>query len=285
MAATGFYRLEAKIVQRSAGHSTTAKAAYIHREAMYDQRTGELHDYTRHSNKAAFSGFYAPQNAQEWAQERESFWNAVEAREKRKDSQLAVEYVVAFPHQMSVEHVRYAAQDFIRENLTRKGLATDLAIHPPHEGDEKNWHMHILAPLREIDKNGEWVAKKKQFVLDPTTGRYGSDPEELKHLRERFAHHLNRQLERFGYDLRVDHRSYADQGIDKEPGVHLGKRDAAKERRGERTKRGDLNREIAARNNERTEARRDIAPHHSRPREPIIRISQPWCAGEVYFAE
>jgi hypothetical protein len=27
----------------------------------------------------------------------------------------------AYPHQMSVEHARYAFEDFIKENLTRKG--------------------------------------------------------------------------------------------------------------------------------------------------------------------
>lgn len=255
MAAAGFYRLEVKPVSRSKGYSATAKAAYITRGVVYDARTGETHDYTRHPNQALFTGFYPPRNAQEWAQERESFWSAVEFREKRKDASLAREFVGALPHQMSLEHARYAVQDFVRENFTRRGLAADVAIHPAHDhGDEKNVHTHILVPMREIDKNGEWGEKHKQFDKDPETGKWRrTDKDELLHLRERFAHHVNRQLERFGYDIRVDHRSYEAQGIDREPTLHLGKRDAAKERQGVATKRGDLNREIEARNAERAQ--------------------------------
>ena len=47
---------------------------------------------------------------------------------------------------------------------------------------------------------------------------------------------------------RVDHRSYERQGIDQIPTVHLGVVASAMEKRGIRTERGDLDREIEVTN-------------------------------------
>jgi hypothetical protein len=44
---------------------------------------------------------------------------------------------------------------------------------------------------------------------------------------------------------------YKEQGIDKEPMIHLGVEASAKEKRGVRTRRGDINRERQKRNQER----------------------------------
>lgn len=41
--------------------------------------------------------------------------------------------------------------------------------------------------------------------------------------RERWADHLNQHFEQKGYDARVDHRSYAAQGIDRMPQIHEGR--------------------------------------------------------------
>ena len=51
-------------------------------------------------------------------------------------------------------------------------------------------------------------------------------------------------MERNGQAERVDHRSYERQGIDQIPTVHLGTAAFQMEKRGIRTERGDLNREI-----------------------------------------
>jgi hypothetical protein len=138
---------------------------------------------------------------------------------------------------------------FVKTIFILRYLSDPELRHAPHEhGDDRNKHAHILVSLRKLE-NGQWVDRKEQFGKDPVTGKYrGPDSDELKHLRERMAHHFNRQLERFGYDVRVDLRSYEARGIQQEPGLHLGKRDAAKERAGVPTKRGEINREIKARN-------------------------------------
>ena len=66
--------------------------------------------------------------------------------------------------------------------------------------------------------------------------------------RAAWAQLCNQALEQNGHAERVDHRSYERQGIDQIPTVHLGVAASAMEKRGIRTERGDLNREIEVTN-------------------------------------
>lgn len=58
----------------------------------------------------------------------------------------------------------------------------------------------------------------------------------------------NQTLEQYEHAERIDHRSYERQGINQIPTVHLGVAASAMEKRGIRTGRGDLNREIEVTN-------------------------------------
>ena len=60
--------------------------------------------------------------------------------------------------------------------------------------------------------------------------------------------YTNRALEAAGHPALVDHRSYKRQGIDKIPSVHLGPAASQMEKRGIRTDKGEVNRQIAADN-------------------------------------
>ena len=66
--------------------------------------------------------------------------------------------------------------------------------------------------------------------------------------RRRWADLVNTALQRAGFDARVDHRSLADQGIEKLPTVHLGSIATRMERRGLRTDRGDMSRDAEEQN-------------------------------------
>ena len=66
--------------------------------------------------------------------------------------------------------------------------------------------------------------------------------------RAAWAQLCNQALELNGHTERIDHRSYERQGIDQIPTVHLGVSASAMEKRGIRTERGDLNREIEVTN-------------------------------------
>ena len=66
--------------------------------------------------------------------------------------------------------------------------------------------------------------------------------------RAAWAAYTNQVLESAGRPERIDHRSYKRQGIDKIPSVHLGPAASQMEKRGIRTDKGEVNRQIAADN-------------------------------------
>jgi hypothetical protein len=97
----------------------------------------------------------------------------------------------------------------------------------------------------------------------PKCEQYGREtcavkPETIEAWRERWATLTNAALERASIAERVDHRSYARQGIDQEPTKHLGPVAAEMERRGIESDRGDINREITARNIARSARNEEI---------------------------
>lgn len=252
------YGCRVKIVGRSQGHSAVAGAAFRARAELTDARTGLRHDYTRAYGGAdlAFAGIYAPKNAPAWAHDRQQLWDAVEAAETRKDSQLAREFQVDLPHELSEEQNRWLVQDFVKENFTRKGYVADVAIHRAHEsGDVRNVHAHIMTTTRTVDENG--FAKMK----DETT----NSKAQLREWRESWAKHLAHHLERHGFEteavrMAVGHMTLPRQQaeaikrgdaewaaqLDRLPQIHFGKAAAGMERRGIETDKGDALREIAA---------------------------------------
>jgi hypothetical protein len=240
-------RVEAKIVSRGSGHSAVAKAAYNARDTLDNERLNKVEDYSRKKESdLLFEGFYPTKDAPEWATDRESFWNAVERREKRKDAQLGREFVCALPHELTLEQNRRLVQDWVRENFVRDGFVADVAIHAPHrEGDERNIHAHVFVPLRRIE-GGDWADKKDRRSKD-------EQRDELNGLRQSWEKTVNRALERYGHEARIDMRSYAEQGIERVPGVHLGKEATAMERRGINSELGNRNRAAANDNAELAE--------------------------------
>ena len=63
------YHLSVKTVSRSAGRSATAAAAYRAGVEITDERTGEIHDYTRKGGVES-AELVLPADAPEWAADR-----------------------------------------------------------------------------------------------------------------------------------------------------------------------------------------------------------------------
>ena len=106
------------------------------------------------------------------------------------------------------------------QDLVKKyGVIVDAAIHAPHTSngsDERNYHAHIMFTTRSINEHGDFSAKKyRDFSRDNGT-------ETVSYWRESFAELCNHHLEQNGFDERLDHRSYKDQGKDFEPTKHEG---------------------------------------------------------------
>ena len=243
------YHLAAQEFSRGRGDSAVHAAAYRSRSALVDERTGLKHDYSRKADELLFEGIYAPKDAPEWAHDRQQLWNHVEAFEKHRRAILAREFVIALPHELTLEQGRRAVQDWVRDNFTRKGLIADVTIHAPSEhGDERNMHAHVMAVTRKLDGT-EFIRTKEQFAT--YTEKDEARKAELEGLRESWARIGNRHLERAGFEPTLDHRTLEAQGIEREPTIHMGKAATAIERGGEPSELGDLNRQIIAENERR----------------------------------
>lgn len=202
-------------VQRSRGHSAVAAAAYRQGERLIDERTGEVHDFR--ARGGVEDGFIVVPERAEWATDRATLWNAAEHAERRSNSQTAREYLVGLPHELNREERREVAEQFARELIQRYGVAVDVAIHTPSEdGDQRNFHMHVLTTTRSVDPEG---LGKKTRELDDQQQR----PKEILALRERLAQIENDALTLAQAERRVDHRSNAERGVAQEPQTeHFG---------------------------------------------------------------
>jgi len=258
------YHLSVKTISRSSGRSATAAAAYRAGEEITDERTGEVHDYTRRSGVLS-ADLTLPANAPAWASDRSALWNAAEKSETRKNSTVAREFEVALPDELTADQRRQLVAAFAQEIADRHGVAVDAAIHAPdREGDKRNHHAHVLTSTRRLGPDG--FGEKARELDDRKTG-----PELVTQWRERWGDLTNRALQNAGRSERVDHRTLkaqhaeavasldADRAdeLDRAPGIKLGPVPTLDLRRSERTKeaprteRVEKWREVRAENTER----------------------------------
>jgi ATP-dependent exoDNAse (exonuclease V) alpha subunit len=231
------YHFSASFLKRSEGRSVVAAAAYRAGVALNDERTGKAFDYRRKGG-VLHAEIIAPENAPSWMRDRGQLWNHIEAFEKRKDAQLAREVRLALPHEL--DHPARAAlvHAFVTAEFVRLGMMADIALHAPgRHGDDRNHHAHILLTLRAVA--GDSFGNKR---------RDWSEPAQLEHWRSAWAAHVNRALEAAEVAARIDHRSLAEQGVDRIPQIKLGVAVQAMQRKGIVTDRAILAETIAAAN-------------------------------------
>lgn len=236
------FHCSVKVISRSSGRSATAAAAYRAGVCLKDERSGEVHDYTRKKG-IEFTAIYLPDHiCSEWAQDREQLWNRAEASEKRKNAQVAREIELALPAELSAEERRILSEDMSRYLANQYGVAVDAAIHrPSREGDQRNHHVHLLLNTRKLTQEG--FGAKTRELDDRTQGRV-----EIERIRTEWAKLANRALERAGQVADLDHRSNHRRGLKRMATLHLGPSACAMERRGEMTRLGNRNRQTQALN-------------------------------------
>ena len=249
-----------KIITRSAKTSAVASSAYRSGEKIENERDGRTHDYTAKQGVVA-GGIIAPEHCPEWVQDRSKLWNSIEKMEKKGNAQVAREIEIALPKELTLEQQKGYVQEFCKP-LVAKGLIADWNIHDKSDG---NPHVHIMLTMRRMDENGEWMNKSKmEYVLNENgekqrlkSGQWKSnkvyltdwdDQENAEIWRKNAADIGNKFLKKIGVEAILDHRSNERRGIEDKPTIHLGPVDSAKERRGERTERGDINRFILEQN-------------------------------------
>ncbi len=205
------YYFDAKIVSRSKGQSVVACAAYRAADKLYDARYEKEYDYQRKQG-VEFTEILLPEGAPAWMGNREKLWNAVESRERRLDSQLAREVKFALPRELTLQQNIELTRHYVNDVFVSKGMVADVSLHVEKASDGGlQPHAHVLLTQREIVENGfgnkvrDWNKK-----------------ENLIGWRKEWALYENHHLALNGHDLRVDHRTLKDQGIDLIPQDKIG---------------------------------------------------------------
>ncbi len=246
------YHLSTKPVSRSSGRSAVASAAYRCAVLLVNHRDGLVHDFTRKEGVAHIEIVLPDGLSADWALDRSTLWNAAEFAEKRKDARVAREFEIALPHELSTEGRLKAAQAFAQDLANRYGAAVDFAIHSPSEhGDIRNYHAHVLMTTREVGKAGlgdKTVLEHKNARL-LANGMATTDMQ-LRDIRQSWEGIANRQLQREGLDVRIDHRSHIERGLELSPTEHMGVHASQMQQQGMTVERGRLDDEAARQNAE-----------------------------------
>ena len=248
--ALAIFYCQMSIVSRSTGRSAVASAAYRAAVTLTNERDGLVHDYSRREG-VGYSEIVLPEGVDaDWARDRSALWNTAERAEPRKDARVAREFVVALPHELSEEGREELTRSFAQDLANRYGAAVDFAIHAPgDQGDVRNHHAHVLMTTRQV--TGEGLGRKTYMELaNKELLPKGLPPTQMQlvDIRRSWEGMANEHLAREGHEIRIDHRSYAERGLQIEPTEHMGVGATNVHRRGGRVDRSRLDEDARQRN-------------------------------------
>lgn len=188
------YHLTVKAHSRSKNANAVALASYRSGEKLWDASMDMINNCRKDDKSAVLHNELFNSNMMN----REQLWNAAELAENRKNSVVAREIEIALPIDISDTDKISLARDFSKYLSSRYKCAIDLAVHAPDaDGDQRNYHAHILMTTREIGVSG--LGAKWRQLNQPN----GSAREEVLALRKKFEQLQNRYLEKSGAQERV----------------------------------------------------------------------------------
>lgn len=246
------YHCSMKPVSRGGGRSAVAAIAYRTASRILNERDGLVHDFTRKTGVVHCEIVLPEGSEAKWALDRSALWNAVEFAEKRKDARLAREFEVALPHELNAGERLALVRAFARDLANRHGAAVDFAIHAPGgDSDIRNSHAHVMMTTRTVGPNGlgekTLIERENKWLLNhdlPTSQM------QLREIRQAWETHANRALLLAGHEVRIDHRSHLERGLEIEPTEHMGVHASEIDRRGGSVSRTRIDEEAAQRNAE-----------------------------------
>ncbi|ENF6042358.1 MULTISPECIES: MobQ family relaxase [Citrobacter] len=187
------FHLDFKIVKRSEGMTSVAKAAYHARTRITDDRIGETYDFSHRSDLHGHI-ILAPVSAPAHIVESSSaLWNEVERVERQNNGQTARYFDVAIPVELNNDDKKKLVAEYCQKNFVDKGMIADIAFH---DLDSNNPHAHVMLTLKTITATG--FGKKD---------RSWNDKKMMLQWRESWATMSNSYLETAGREERIDHRS------------------------------------------------------------------------------
>ncbi len=184
------FHLDFKIVKRSEGMTSVAKAAYHARTRITDDRIGETFDFSHRTDLHGHI-LLAPVSAPAHIVESSSaLWNEVERVERQNNGQTARYFDVAIPVELNNDDKKKLVAEYCQKNFVDKGMIADIAFH---DLDSKNPHAHVMLTLKTIGPDG--FGKKD---------RSWNDKKIMIQWRESWATMSNSYLEAAGSEERID---------------------------------------------------------------------------------
>lgn len=199
----------AEYVGRSSGKNACCKGAYNSRTKIKDEKTNIVYNFTSCKDNV-YHEVLLPEYVHQKFKNISELMNMIERTERKCNSQLLKEYVLALPDEenISLELKKEMVYEFIRENKwIENGLGVQVDIHKPHDG-EKNWHAHLLVTIRRFLDTGLCFESKKARDLEPQvrggrTNTYVKSNEEVN-LGKLWSQIQNRIFKKYGLENRVD---------------------------------------------------------------------------------
>ena len=255
------YSLNLRTISRGKNSSVVGAVSYISGRHLHDNYYGR--HYAHQRDDVADMGIILPDSVPSEFQDLQTLLDALNSSERRVDSQLAHHFKLALPNELShVENVALV-KEFCNQNFIPKGRCAIYAVHKgeydptKHSPDilpvserKDNPHVHIIIPFRALDSFG--------FAKTKLASRSSNPSAELISWRQSWADIQNRAFERLGLDVRVSHKSLADQGISRQPEIHMGYAAMSQELRGDPSVRGDRYLEILSANQSSQRIKRSI---------------------------
>ena len=237
------YHLRLGVVQRSKGQSAVAVAADRARVRLHDERLDRAVAPlpAKRGTAPLHSEVLLPEGAPAAYGDRGTLWNAVEARERRRDAGLAREVEFALPCELTQGQSVELAVAYARAAFVADGMVADLNVHwAVREDGQPKPYAQVLLTTRRFGPGGFGV---KERAWNDRAAALG--------WRRLWAEMANACLAAHGHAARIDHRSHAERGILLEPQNKIGPSAARRARRGEGSERVDEHAAIARRNAER----------------------------------
>ena len=224
MVIMALYHAHIKVLSR-ANRNTVAALAYRSGTQLIDERTGEGFNFRNKSVEHV--ELFLPETSPQWGKDLQILVEEncekgvqklsiiVEKAEKRIDAQVYKDFEFALPAELTIEQNKVLMREFIQDQFCKRGITVLANFHndcDSETGQEKP-HCHAVLLTRELTEEG--LSKHKNRDWNQTAL--------LEEWREQLAAYTNFHLQLHGHQARVDHRSYAEQGIEIEPQPKLSR--------------------------------------------------------------
>lgn len=235
------FRQLRRVETTRSGRSPSAAAAYdyiLRRGDYAPKKLAKLRRKNEKDERLIFAGgFSVPAWGRGAKNEATKFWKTADEFE-RSNGRLALKIEVAIPRGVPRQKWFNLIEDFARKNF--KDHPVSFAVHEGRAGDGGlNPHIHFLVSERKrdgIERSPELFFRRAN-PRDPAKGgakkdRAWHDKDFFRRTRKSWADCCNKFLTEANADTRVDHRSFAERGINKKPTTHDGPHRRAMKARG-----------------------------------------------------